>query len=555
MQKLQAVEKRLENELEKTQEGNVNVTIDKEKSETTENKETGARPKVKQLHGNEKIRDANLLTFSRQKLALIQSEYDLKHCSCCRKCSPSLKTCVKCKTATYCSKECQEEDWKIKHRAHCKEIRRLTVLVDVESEGTTSEKHDDRLASVHPTTEQHEDFRDAQSLKEQKTARDEASLLTFSRQKLALLQCEYNPKCCSYCGQGMDVLKTCSRCKTAKYCSQKCQEKDWPRKHKQHCKEMRRLAEVIEKESEASNVINVKISPSQKTLKALPCGKPWFLRESYKVYGRMCIYGTKLIFCGTDTDVFSSFIDIYNVDTHKREASSCFIRPGDIVSGLCIVKMEGVPYIAISTENSFEFLRQHRFELWSFPSSKPYYSYTTNPNTFTVIHSFDGTLLIANELEKTIHEFNVRSTPFKSTGLTIPTGFSMLYCVQSMCVLKEADEKRLVIQYVGGGNDSEIKCLDYRGRQLWKMSDSPLDGRSFQPLGICTDGNGNIFSSEQDSNRVVVIKEDLSLQTLIHAPGKVWCVTWCDVTNRLYVLHSNERQTRMVISEFQIAEK
>ena len=70
----------------------------------------------------------------------------------------------------------------------------------------------------------------------------------------------------------------------------------------------------------------------------------------------------------------------------------------------------------------------------------------------------------------------------------------MLYCVQSMCVVNHHGEKRLVIQYVGGGYDSEIKCVDYRGRQLWKIIDPPLDGIPFRPLGICTDGHGNIFT-------------------------------------------------------------
>ena len=40
----------------------------------------------------------------------------------------------------------------------------------------------------------------APDTKSQKTSKVEASnVLTFSRQKLALIQCEYDPKCCSHC--------------------------------------------------------------------------------------------------------------------------------------------------------------------------------------------------------------------------------------------------------------------------------------------------------------------------------------------------------------------
>ena len=50
-------------------------------------------------------------------------------------------------------------------------------------------------------------------------------LLTFSRQKLALIKCEYDPTCCNHCEQYSppDKLKTCDRCRFAKYCSRECQ--------------------------------------------------------------------------------------------------------------------------------------------------------------------------------------------------------------------------------------------------------------------------------------------------------------------------------------------
>ena len=97
----------------------------------------------------------------------------------------------------------------------------------------------------------------------------EANLLTCHRQKLALMQCEYNPKCCSYCkkpGTG----KSCAKCKTAKYCSKECQIQDWKEKHKIHCLEIRRLQETIDRDETNAQRGFTRV-------KATADGKPWFL--------------------------------------------------------------------------------------------------------------------------------------------------------------------------------------------------------------------------------------------------------------------------------------
>ena len=43
-----------------------------------------------------------------------------------------LKSCAKCKTAQYCSKECQIKDWDAKHKVQLKEIRRLKNVIEKE---------------------------------------------------------------------------------------------------------------------------------------------------------------------------------------------------------------------------------------------------------------------------------------------------------------------------------------------------------------------------------------------------------------------------------------
>ena len=392
LEKIQANQNEIKNESNEHEEDTIGET---------DKGGAGAIEKVRPKQENPRDEGFNLLTFSRQKFARFQCEYDQKSCSYCNKVLPpeELKTCIGCSTAKYCSRECQKKDWKPKHKAHCSEIERLRKAIMT---GGTENSDNDGT----PTPNSDGD------MQPQETPIDKANLVTFSRQKLALMQCEYNDKCCNHCGQSGGLLKTCSRCKTAKYCSQECQTDDWKKKHKIHCREIMRLRELIAKESKAKVPVEIK---TVRRLAASPSGASWFLKD-YMIYGRMVVYQNKLVLCGTDTGTFSSVIDVYDTATHEKVGSSCFIRLGDIVSGLCSITMGNKPYIAISTENSFDLLKQHRFELWSFPSRRPLYTYTTKPNTFTVIHSYEGTMLIANELEKTIHEFNVSSTPFKSTG-------------------------------------------------------------------------------------------------------------------------------------------
>ena len=134
----------------------------------------------------------------------------------------------------------------------------------------------------------------------QQIPKAEANLLTFHRQKLALMQCEYNTKCCTWCkipGAGKS-LKSCAKCKTAKYCSKECQSQDWKEKHKVQCQEMRRLQATIERyESNAER--------SFTRVKAIADGKPWSLDRGMEYY-KLCIRDDKFFVMGVHTGKFSN---------------------------------------------------------------------------------------------------------------------------------------------------------------------------------------------------------------------------------------------------------
>ena len=53
------------------------------------------------------------------------------------------------------------------------------------------------------------------------------------------------PTICDTCLEGYNNVLKCSQCKVAKYCSQACQKRDWP-KHKRYCKKYLNLQERLE---------------------------------------------------------------------------------------------------------------------------------------------------------------------------------------------------------------------------------------------------------------------------------------------------------------------
>ena len=100
-------------------------------------------------------------------------------------------------------------------------------------------------------------------------------------------------------------------------------------------------------------------------------------------------------------------------------------------------------------------------------------------------------------------------------------------------------------------SDSYIKCIDYQGQELWKFGKCLPDGSSFHPYSICTNHKGNVFVADPWEQQVVIIRKNLELQILFKTPGQIQRITWCDQTQKLYVLHvfpSNDGSESSVVS-------
>ena len=314
----------------------------------------------------------------------------------------------------------------------------------------------------------------------QEASNAEANLLTFSRQKLALLQCEYNPKCCSHCeGSGTEKeLKTCSKCKTAKYCSRECQVQDWETKHKIQCKEIRRLKEIIQ--GEEIRGLPVERVTFGKMLKASRFGKPWALNNQI-VYTRITICNDKLVLIG-ESPRGPQTVDVYSMQG-KMEAR-CRLDDGEKGWSLCTVDRDGKQYIGISTFDTL--MQSDRLEVWTYPfqprlllsGSRKYLGVCVeDPGMINEIYWFDGKFYGTSDKEKMIKEFDWLFSPEAQMGpvwspkeaLKLPTGANV---VIGLSVIKHEEEKAFVLLQKNTKGSGILRCLDTRGNQVWKMATS-----------------------------------------------------------------------------------
>ena len=153
---------------------------------------------------------------------LNQRSVNLIHdiCSVCLK--EGAKKCSRCKVQLYCSKECQQKDWK-NHKTVCKLNKRplnLTQNVCCICYKEAAKRCSKCKVQFYCSTEcQQSDW------KNHKTLCNE-----LNQTSLNLAQ-----DICSVCLK--EGAKRCSRCKVQFYCSKECQQKDW-KNHKNVCNEL-----------------------------------------------------------------------------------------------------------------------------------------------------------------------------------------------------------------------------------------------------------------------------------------------------------------------------
>ena len=293
-----------------------------------------------------------------------------------------------------------------------------------------------------------------------------------------------------------------------------------------------------------------------RTLRPKLLGEPWLMKMGI-TSTVMCIQGDKpIIYCVDYLNNVERYLEVFNPVTGDEEDMVCRLPLKDIITGITTCKIDNQDYIVVSSKN----LQQYsEIELWPYPLTwKPTCGWMGDFETCGTVCVFEGKLYMANKTEECVMEFHTSSTELVPTGLTLSTDIPKIDFVQSMCVTrlqsKAGKPKIIVLQYRDYKNESAMLCMDFKGEHLWTIIDLQLDGMVLQPSDLCTDHRGHIFAGDPNSNRVIMIKEDLTIETLIRTPEQVRCMDWCDEAQQLYVCTFNKQKTHMMFARFQLDE-
>jgi hypothetical protein len=127
-----------------------------------------------------------------------------KNCLCCLKKVEGTSRCAKCRTALYCSRECQVKHWPV-HKKNCQD-----------SDNTENNTENSNKKSESKVKKMNND--------------------SHSKKK----------KNCLCCLKKVEGSSRCSKCRTALYCSRECQLKHWP-VHKNICQDSNNTEDSNEK--------------------------------------------------------------------------------------------------------------------------------------------------------------------------------------------------------------------------------------------------------------------------------------------------------------------
>ena len=226
-----------------------------------------------------------------------------------------------------------------------------------------------------------------------------------------------------------------------------------------------------------------------------------------------------------------------------------------------VIEVEDKVYLAASIASQPIQPQLCRIEFWPFttPADEPAYVVTKKGEYYGAMCFSEGKLLIGNGKRKTIEEIDVSSLPVKSTQLSIPTEIYFPGCLCSMRVIRNDMERLIVMQYFkdAGWDDPKVKCINFQGEELWQfggLGTPLLDGKLYLPTSICIDSNGNVYTAELSTNRIVILKKSSPTpEILFCASGPVGCIDWCDQSQKLYVAYDIEEGVQMAIQAYDIA--
>ena len=365
-----------------------------------------------------------------------------------------------------------------------------------------------------------EDMTENMSIIPRRPPSSQTSQETFCRQKLALLQCEYDPKSCNKCSRrGTEVsLKSCTKCKTAVYCSKQCQVEDWKPRHKKHCKEIQRLRDVVQGKSHICEL--------------QPARKPWLLDPSQTNPLYLSLLQDKQVVLLDSSQTIVQYTSTGNV-IGRQKVDFC----GDY---FCVFQVGNLSFVALSRPVGDE---QRGIDVWPLSTSAnvsgPIYEYRRDSCMFSTFCVFSSSMFAFNVTKMQVEEFDISSYKINPTGFKIPV---IEWTIMDMSICEKDGQRRLVYlsdsraaNFDVSSEAYRLTCVDFEGRFLWRIGGEG----DFYPRAFCSDGKGRIFASDKFC-RIFMVDDYLRIHTLFKYEGEIKAIRWCDVTNQLHVIHATD---------------
>ena len=141
-------------------------------------------------------------------------------------CKEGAKRCSRCKLQFYCSKKCQQSDWK-NHKALCNELNQVSLSLAKDVCSVCSKEGAKRCSKCRV---QYCCSKECQ----QNDWKNHKSVCKLHQTSLNQIQ-----NVCSICAK--EGAKRCTKCRVQFYCSKECQQSDW-KNHKVLCNELNQVS-------------------------------------------------------------------------------------------------------------------------------------------------------------------------------------------------------------------------------------------------------------------------------------------------------------------------
>ena len=212
----------------------------------------------------------------------------------------------------------------------------------------------------------------------------------------------------------------------------------------------------------------------------------------------------------------------------------------DTTKHLLHLSIGGTPYIAMSCCECKSIL------LYSKTDSDPITAYTQSrsdlASPYAMYHGPDNTILAISHKggSREVLVYDVTSAPFTlkdRMSLDVDMPLDIHY-------METEQHGRIVI--LSNKWNKEISAHSIESKALvWKIENKEIDGKVFQPYGMCSDPEtGTLYVGDRENDRLIIIEPNTG-EVSTKVPGVKYInnIAWCPVQPHLVVRHDADEIT------------